>query len=194
MVCLIENGADINAVTINGWTPLHYMAITETMTSGKMEALAVLIGMGADPSRRDADGNLAIDIAILYGHYEVTRILLNSGVDVDAIRPIDPNFLKNSKVFDCVKLCLSAGCVKVIDKYEIYKYLIDGAEEAADEDKEELSEKIDSLIAYRTSAPGLKYLCRIAVRRMYSRYNLNALVDRLALPHSLRWYLLLIDN
>lgn len=194
VVCLLEYGADIDAVTVNGWTPLHYMHITEKMSSGKMESLAVLVGMGADVRARDADGNQAVDIAILYGHYEATRILLNSGCDTDSIVPIDPNFLKTPSVLDCATLCLKAGAFRVIERYEVVKYLLESSPEVDSEDREELSDKIDSLLKFKTCAQSLKHLCRVAIRRLYSGHNLNKVVDHLALPHSLRWYLLLIDN
>ena len=194
VVCLLDYGADINARTVNGWTALHYMNITENMTSGKMESLAVLVGMGADVRLRDGDGNLAIDIAILYGHYEVTRILLNSGIETESLEPIDPNFLKTPSVLDCAHLCLKAGALRVIERYEVVKYLLDSSPDVDREEREELGDKINSLLQYKTCVQSLKHLCRVAIRRLYSGHNLNRVVDHLALPHSVRWYLLLIEN
>jgi len=192
VVYLIDNGADINAVTITGWTPLQYLMISENMTPGKLESLAVLIGMGADVNIRDADGNHALDIAVLYGHFEATRLLLNSGIDVEAIEPIDPNCLKNDKVFECVELCVRAGGYRLIEKYDFIKYLIE-SQQTDDKVKEELLGKIESLLSLKMNVQSLKHLCRISVRKLYINHNLNAVIDKLLLPHSLRWYLLLIE-
>lgn len=189
---LLDCGADINAITITGWTALHFLIIGENMTIGKLESLAILIGSGADVNRRDSEGNLPIDTAILYGHYEVTRVLLNSGIDLNSLESIDPNLLERDEVYQCVELCLSAGCFKVIEKYDVIKYLIEGSK--FDDQNLLLLQKIDKLLDFKYNVQSLKYLSRIAVRKCFSSRNLNSSINKLSLPDCLRWYLLLVGQ
>jgi len=111
---LLDQGADINATNIIGWTPLHYMIICENMTTPKLESLAILIASGASVHIRDCNGNLPIDTAILYGHYEVTRLLLNSRFDLHSLESIDPNLLERDHVYRCVELCVNAAVLMLL--------------------------------------------------------------------------------
>ncbi|XP_054157083.1 ankyrin-1-like [Oppia nitens] len=195
---LIDNGADVNSVTITGWTPLQYVMITEKMTPTKLQSMAVLIGKGADVNKRDADGNHSLNIAVLYGHYEATRLLLNSGVQLTAVEAIDPNCLRSDNVYRCVELCVKAGAHRVIEKYHIMRFAME-SQETNDEDMdqrqlESIIARMDSLLAVWSSVAPLKHLCRLAYRRLYSGHNFNAVVDCLRIPHTFRRYLLFITD
>lgn len=121
---LIESGADVNAANAVRWTPIHYLLITDQMTPGKLKSLKLLIDRDGNPNIRDKDGNLAVETAILYGHTDATRILLNSGVWLDSVAPIDPRLFKRDDIYRCVKIALAAGCRRVIERYDVLKYVM----------------------------------------------------------------------
>ena len=75
---LLENGADIEATGINGWTPLHMSACR-----GLEDKVKVLIDHGAQVNRRkDIDGHeTPLMEAAFGGHPKVVTLLLEHGAD-----------------------------------------------------------------------------------------------------------------
>ena len=58
MVCLVERGADPNAVDANGTTPLH-----RAVRNRCAAAVEVLLDAGADPQATNRRGSTAIQLA-----------------------------------------------------------------------------------------------------------------------------------
>jgi hypothetical protein len=56
---LLDRGADPNAVTKEGWTPLHV-----AYKAGHPGMVELLLARGADPERKDNEGNLPADFAM----------------------------------------------------------------------------------------------------------------------------------
>ena len=81
----LEAGADLNARSAGGWTPLHVATVYNPPAVVK-----VLLDAGADPNARSGDGRAPLHMAVGYNkdkkkdHHrdaEVATILLNSGAD-----------------------------------------------------------------------------------------------------------------
>jgi ankyrin repeat protein len=62
---LIDAGANINAASLRGWTPL-----LAAVYGGAAESMRMLIQAGADLQRRDQENHSAYDIAVAHGNYE----------------------------------------------------------------------------------------------------------------------------
>jgi tankyrase len=67
---LLDKGANPNAKSQSGSTPLHTVAFT-----GDLASLELLMKHRADPSIRNTDGKTAVDIATERGHPDVARRL-----------------------------------------------------------------------------------------------------------------------
>jgi uncharacterized protein len=67
---LLEKGADPNAKSQSGSTPLHTVAFT-----GDEASLELLLSRGADPAVRNKEGKTAADIASDRGHDKIVRAL-----------------------------------------------------------------------------------------------------------------------
>jgi len=76
---LIENGADIEARTNQGATPLLMAA-----QQGANVAVRFLLDRGADIEARDNEGNTPLHLAADNGHQETVTILLEHGADIEA--------------------------------------------------------------------------------------------------------------
>jgi len=70
---LLENGADVNAVQQDGYTPL-----LEAAQAGELETLELLLQYGADPAARREDGQTALDLARQEGHSDIVIRLTRS--------------------------------------------------------------------------------------------------------------------
>ena len=68
---LLDKGADPNAKSQSGSTPLHTVAFT-----GDRESLDVLMKHGADPAIKNNDGKTAAEIARERGHQEIVDLLI----------------------------------------------------------------------------------------------------------------------
>ncbi|MCE7873811.1 ankyrin repeat domain-containing protein [bacterium CPR1] len=71
---LLERGAQVNARSINQWTPLHYAA--EANNPGM---ITLLISRGAEPNAVDSDGNTPLHLAVLRVCPLSVESLLQSG-------------------------------------------------------------------------------------------------------------------
>ena len=104
---LLDRGADINAQTTNGWTPLMRSIYQKNIAVTKL-----LIERGASLNIKSKAGNNAAWFAVLTGNTEILDLLIKKGISLsDAVS--DPNssllrmaLLKND--LPCVKLLLSA--------------------------------------------------------------------------------------
>ena len=66
---LFQDGANINVVSPNGFTPLHRAA-----QNGHQDIVAFLLQNGADTTPLTRDGKTALDLAAERGHAGVTRL------------------------------------------------------------------------------------------------------------------------
>ena len=85
----IAAGADVNAKSDNGWTPLLYAALNEFPPlggpySGRNETVKLLIAAGADVNAKIDNGGTPLHGAALKGHKEVAELLIAKGADVNA--------------------------------------------------------------------------------------------------------------
>jgi len=70
---LLENGAEIYPNQFESdQTVLHQAALC-----GYQDMVRLLIGWGADPAAKDADGLMAADLAVIYGHGQLARELVD---------------------------------------------------------------------------------------------------------------------
>ena len=74
----LATGADVNAKTEFGWTPLHFA--TEW---GQKEVAELLIAKGADVNAKDEDRNTPLHLAALFGRKEVIELLIANGAAVN---------------------------------------------------------------------------------------------------------------
>jgi hypothetical protein len=66
----IERGADVNYVDKTGGTPLHWAA-----ARGRRDIVELLLHFGADPTRKDTDGEIPRDIARLKKRDDIFTLL-----------------------------------------------------------------------------------------------------------------------
>jgi len=76
---LLERGADVNAATKNGKTPLH-----EAAGEGHAETVCLLLERGAALEARNSAGWSALHWAANAGHVDAARALLQRGAEVNA--------------------------------------------------------------------------------------------------------------
>ena len=76
---LLANGANVDAVTESGMTPLMYAA-----SNGSAEIVQILLDSGAQVNAKRNDGFTAIDLAAFFGQLGVVRLLLQRGADPEA--------------------------------------------------------------------------------------------------------------
>jgi hypothetical protein len=76
---LLDEGADVNARTESGYTPLHWAA-----KFGYTEAASLLLERGADVNARKEDGSTPLSFAAMEGQTETAELLIERGADVNA--------------------------------------------------------------------------------------------------------------
>jgi TonB family protein len=76
---LAESGANVNAVSSEGWTALLLTAL-----QGQAETATELLALGADPNATFGGGFTALMVAAARGHAEVAEALLDGGLPIDA--------------------------------------------------------------------------------------------------------------
>ncbi|XP_042911828.1 uncharacterized protein [Parasteatoda tepidariorum] len=91
---LIKRGADIEAKSMHGETPLHY-----AVNHDKYEVVEILIKNGADMNARSSRGYTPLHAAVMNEKYEVVELLIKEGADVEAKNSYDvtPLFVAGSE-------------------------------------------------------------------------------------------------
>ena len=72
---LLSKGAEVNAKSNNGRTPLHTAAY-----QNQQEVTKLLLSAGADPNIKDIEGKTAIDFAKQFGNVTIAQLLSKSTV------------------------------------------------------------------------------------------------------------------
>jgi ankyrin repeat protein len=115
---LLSRGADPNATSRHGHSPLHYFA-----TAGDIECVSLLLGSGGQVEVFNLSGETPLHNAAAFAHEAVVRIFLDTGADVNARQPSDGDLKRgysplHSAVFamgpapkrlDTIKLLLERG-------------------------------------------------------------------------------------
>jgi len=74
---LINEGGDVNAVSVNGFTPLIVAA-----AAGSVDQVKLLLDAGAKVDQMHSEGVTALMYAAASGHLEVVKLLISKGADV----------------------------------------------------------------------------------------------------------------
>jgi len=80
MKYLVENGADVNASTRDGWTPLF-----EASYDSSIEIVKFLVDCGADPNKKTREGMTPLHHAGSNTNIDVMKYLIEKGADINAI-------------------------------------------------------------------------------------------------------------
>ena len=75
---LLENNADVNKASDNGWTPLHWV-----VSQGKLSMLKTLVEAGADVNAADKLGNTPLHYAAKFEQYGFVSYLIKHGARTD---------------------------------------------------------------------------------------------------------------
>lgn len=75
---LIDNGADVNAVSTDNYTALHFMAKSTNFAMAKL-----LIKKGADLNKKDKSGNTPIFYTIKKTNTQMLKLLIDNGADIN---------------------------------------------------------------------------------------------------------------
>ena len=123
---LISHGADVNSFTTSSYAPIHVAAV-----NNQVSILRILLENRADVNLRDMlEGNTALHFATMKGHREITRLLLASGAELNAVNfsnrsallMASPSFRKRLFLFDLEEPgCLIRSRVLESDLYESLK-------------------------------------------------------------------------
>jgi len=76
----LVHGADVNAKSNDGATPLHFAAL-----SGHKNVAELLISKGADIDAREKHGGTPLYFAAVMGHMDVAELLIANGAKVDTL-------------------------------------------------------------------------------------------------------------
>ena len=77
---LIEQGADVNAIDIQGYCPLGW--VTWVFGDSGVDILKTLINKGADVNLRFSNGGTVLEIASWVGSIEASKLFLEAGADI----------------------------------------------------------------------------------------------------------------
>merc|ERR1712065_59003 len=107
----LENGANINHVGYNNYTPL-LQSIEENAKDSNLETVKYLIEKGADINSKTKNNWNALHLAARYGHPKIVKLLLDKGLNINEKNiyewtPI--NLASFGNHLDVVKLLLENG-------------------------------------------------------------------------------------
>ena len=110
---LIEYGADLDYIDMDGWAPIHYAAFDK-----RVEVTRLLLEAGADPNIKTPNGCtplhlLSYPYRMLLGAHLVAKILIDNGANINALDCNGSTPLHNAASFKKSKVLtvlLDAGC------------------------------------------------------------------------------------
>ena len=73
---LLKNGADVNAVSINGWNALHFLLLPRLV---EVKIAKLLLSWGVDVNAQDELGETPLHSASYFGHVDVAEAFLDHG-------------------------------------------------------------------------------------------------------------------
>jgi ankyrin repeat protein len=76
---LIAGGADVNQLSVDGTTALHWAVYRKDL-----ELVEMLLEQGADPDMRNAYGATPMTVASEHGDYAIMKALVDAGGDIEA--------------------------------------------------------------------------------------------------------------
>ena len=82
MQLLIDNGADINAITKCGW---KHISLHIASYGNNIDAVQLLINNGANINITDACGNTPLHDAVDNGHPNIIQLLIDKGANINAM-------------------------------------------------------------------------------------------------------------
>ena len=104
---LIEAGADVNARTNNGFTPVFY-----TCSIGAVDVLQTLIAAGADVDLSTNSGRTPVHAASRFNKVDALRILVANGADVNTADTLgqSPIYVASAHGYvDALRVLIAAG-------------------------------------------------------------------------------------
>ena len=122
---LINAGADVNAIMKYGYTPLHLLTMSMSVSSvNYLEAIRILIEAGADVNAKDNYGNTPLHLLVANPFrfrfnysLEAIRILIEAGADVNAKNKLNETPLDSIEIekdpleLEAAILLIQAGAV-----------------------------------------------------------------------------------
>lgn len=109
-VKLIENGAKVNVVDVNGWTPLHYAASNSDTQFAKL-----LIEKGAKVNALDKSERTPLFAAAMSGEEELVNLLVKHGAKINQTDDNDVSILDIAIINDDADMikCLVTNGAKI---------------------------------------------------------------------------------
>jgi len=137
---LISDCADVNIANPSGETPL-ILAVKYQ----KKQAVEALIAKAANLESAPASGSTALNEAAMLGDYEIAKILIDNGANVDAISSID-GFPSYTILHHAARLCNEAIVFLLLDKVSNFNQLDGNGKTPADVAKDAGFDIIDVVI------------------------------------------------
>ncbi|WAQ95611.1 KDIS-like protein [Mya arenaria] len=192
---LLKCGADVSLSCKAKRTALSIAART-----GSEEMIKTLLAAGADPNSRDAHDHPPLFIAILHNNYAGIKCMIQAGCDFDIVCRDLTSFqlmscfqgVVHRKNVTMLRMLYHAGACNNHMLYEA------ATNEQLKQQSAEFPVFIEELNNLVSSPRSLKEATRMVIRKRIQqcqklRQRFSELVDNLALPNSLRDYLLYSD-
>ena len=97
LILLLDRGASANIRNKVGRSPLHYICASQSLRINLATApfVDLLLGIHANPNITDKDGCTPLMVAVVFGDYEVTTLLVSAGGDLNAPCSLTSPYLHN---------------------------------------------------------------------------------------------------
>lgn len=165
---LVDQGADVNAVAINGFTPLHVCA-------NNAQIAELLLAAGAEPSIKDNFGSTVLQSAATYRKRELVDALLKHGVTLDFRSAIELGEIETVEAF--LKKRKELANAVVIDNYATKGRALHLAAHAGQRDAAELLIRYGAEVNARVRWSGMDSVTPLDLAQLHSG------VDKVLLDH-----------